>query len=140
MTIPNTPSPPAHTAGKVRLCGGYTPAYTAIVSEDGHGYLVFRMADYAEDRERDKPIKAPSYEEHRANARRLVALWNSCIGLPTEALEAGVMERLIETTKALRAATMELALAARCVDALDLIGEVDATLALVDGQEGKTDA
>ena len=34
--------------------------------------------------------------EMDANARRFVACWNACMGIPTEALEAGAVKELLE--------------------------------------------
>ena len=43
-----------------------------------------------------------------ANARRIAATWNACEGIPTEALEAGVVRELIEAaTRYLAATTRE---------------------------------
>lgn len=36
-----------------------------------------------------------------ANARRIVATWNACEGIPTEALEEGVVREMIEALEAL---------------------------------------
>lgn len=38
-------------------------------------------------------------EEERANARRFAAAWNATRSLPTEALEAGVVEEMVEVPK-----------------------------------------
>ena len=37
----------------------------------------------------------------QANARRLVACWNACQSIPTEALEAGVVGELVEACRTL---------------------------------------
>lgn len=68
-----------HTPGLWRVCGGSTPAYSAITSNDG--YVVFSMADRVSDMEHGKPIKAPDYDTQRANAKRIVACVNACRGI-----------------------------------------------------------
>lgn len=60
-----------HTPGPWELCGGYTPAYSAITSNDG--YIVFGMADASNHTEHGRPIKAPGVETQRANARLIAA-------------------------------------------------------------------
>lgn len=35
-------------------------------------------------------------EKTESDARRLTAAWNACEGIPTEALEAGAVRRLVE--------------------------------------------
>jgi len=61
----------SYTKGPWRVCGGYTPHYIGIHSSDG--YIIWRMADPHEDREGDRPIKAPDYSTQRDNARLLAA-------------------------------------------------------------------
>ena len=56
-----------HTPGPWRRCGGFTPAYCAIHSDDG--YIVFGMADPSAHTERGQPIKAPDTDTQHANAR-----------------------------------------------------------------------
>lgn len=56
-----------HTPTPWRECGGATPHYKAIHSQDG--YIVFGFADKFHDRENGEPIKCPSYEVQRANAK-----------------------------------------------------------------------
>ena len=46
-----------------------------------------------------------TYDENKANARRICAAWNACEGIPTEALEAGVVKDMLE---ALRIAQAEI--------------------------------
>lgn len=60
-----------HTPGPWRVCGGHTPKFKAIHSSQG--YIVFSMADYVDDTENNKPIKAPDYETQSANARLMAA-------------------------------------------------------------------
>jgi hypothetical protein len=43
----------------------------------------------------------PSGDEMRANARRVVALWNACAGLSTEALESGALAKALEALASL---------------------------------------
>lgn len=60
-----------HTPGPWRKCGGYTPKFVAIDSNDG--YIVFQMADHIVDKEHGKEIRAPEYETQQANARLIAA-------------------------------------------------------------------
>lgn len=51
-------------------------------------------------------------DEDRANARRIVAAWNACDGISTEALEAGAVADLLEALK-------------ECMRALRMLGHTD---------------
>lgn len=42
-----------------------------------------------------------AYAIQQANAQRIVATWNACEGIPTEALEPGVVRELVEALEAL---------------------------------------
>ena len=42
-----------------------------------------------------------------ANARRICAAWNACEGIPTEALEAGVVKDILEALRGCKAAMCE---------------------------------
>lgn len=46
-------------------------------------------------------VSAPAMRQMPAevNARRLAACWNACQSIPTEALEAGVVEELLEAVR-----------------------------------------
>jgi hypothetical protein len=46
-------------------------------------------------------VSAPAMRQMpaEANARRLVACWNACQSIPTEALEAGVVGELVEAVR-----------------------------------------
>ncbi len=75
-----TPAP-AHTPGKLNYDNAHHPEFTLFVYSEA-------------DLERDDPsicaITQPEgmdAEEMEANARRLVAAWNACEGISTEALE-----------------------------------------------------
>ncbi|UXO93966.1 hypothetical protein Pan3_44 [Pseudanabaena phage Pan3] len=48
--------------------------------------------------------RAPWVDEGKANARRIVAAINATAGIPTEALEAGVVRELVEAARELLAA------------------------------------
>ena len=56
-----------HTPGPWRSCGGYTPQYKAITSQDG--YIVFGMADPYCHTANGAPIQAPPLEAQCANAK-----------------------------------------------------------------------
>ena len=43
-----------------------------------------------------------TYDENKANARRICAVWNACEGIPTEALEAGVVKDMLEALVEIR--------------------------------------
>ena len=60
-----------HTPGPWRRCGGFTPAYCAIHSNDG--YIVFGLADPGAHTEQGQPIKAPDTDTQHANARLIAA-------------------------------------------------------------------
>ena len=63
---------PAFTPGPWTRCGGYAPLSIAIDSPQG--YIVFRMADPAHDKEPDlRPIRAPDAQTQQANARLISA-------------------------------------------------------------------
>jgi hypothetical protein len=47
-------------------------------------------------------------EQHEANARRICAAVNACKGLPTEALEQGVVARLLESLDYLLQQTVDM--------------------------------
>jgi hypothetical protein len=63
-----------HTPTPWRVCGGFTPEFTAIHSSAG--YIIFRFADNEVDVEGTSLIKAPSYDEQRANAAHIVKCVN----------------------------------------------------------------
>ena len=44
-----------------------------------------------------------TYDENKGNARRICAAWNACEGIPTEALEAGVVKDMLEALLECRA-------------------------------------
>lgn len=51
----------------------------------------------------DLGIQGRTVAEAHANARRIVAAWNACIGISTEALEAGVVAEMVAVINALKA-------------------------------------
>ena len=59
------------TKGDWRVCGGFTPEYSAITSKDG--YIIFGMADRTSHKERGKLIKAPDYQTQRLNLKLIAA-------------------------------------------------------------------
>jgi len=77
-----------HTPGKLVVCTlGYPHA--DVKSEGPDSYNV--ALTWGLRKVNKSPANnAKKQAEARANARRIVACWNYCIGLPTEELEASV--------------------------------------------------
>lgn len=79
---------PKHTPGRLHVG---PPGSFSINAENGHG--ICEVLHYCDD---------PGFDnkqldiEPKANAERLVAAWNACLDIPTEALEAGVVKELLE--------------------------------------------
>lgn len=104
--MPDDPKP-AHTAGQIRL-------ESEPWSDDLEVYLwsVDGDVQVGSASPHDVPV-----EVRNANARRLVALWNSCQALSTEALEANVIERMVDMLGRVRA-TYHLEVLIEDIDAL----------------------
>jgi len=67
----------------------------SLNAENGHGICeIMHCADDPGFANKELVI------DPNANARRLVACWNACLDIPTEALEAGVVKDLLEACKA----------------------------------------
>lgn len=123
MTHPNTPPPPAHTAGRLTI-----NEWCCIHDESGEILLLTGVALTTE-------CHRPSQRLARANGRRLVAAWNACVALPTEALERGAVERLVELAR-LVVRYLETESLMESDDLSDEMGALArAALAPFDGQE-----
>lgn len=102
------------TPGPWRKCGGATPAYTSIHSESG--YVVYGMADCFQHTEAGRPIKAPTSDTQRSNAKAIA-------DLPTTLLHRDQLlaenERLKDAAKALHDVIVDSS------DHIDYGGEFD---------------
>ena len=65
----------------------YLNGQPSIVGRNGAGFAVALMAPWG-------PAVNDSVDKREANARRIVACVNACAGIPTEAIEAGVVDAL----------------------------------------------
>jgi hypothetical protein len=83
-------SPDATQAGKVRAYGR--------LSVDPNNDLAFDLLQ-----DDDQPMAFGYVYANPADARGLVAAWNACEGIPTEALEAGVVADMLEALRTMTA-------------------------------------
>ena len=102
-----------HTPGKLRQSAG--DAFTIFCDHKGRAIKMIAKAQCGGL----SGVRAVGAE---ANARRIVACINACAGIPTEALEAGVVADLIR----------DLTTAARALEKADdtaqIVDHIDATL------------
>lgn len=89
---PNAPPPHAHTPGRLTIT-----EWGRVLDDSGDPFRVNGVVQTTANFESDNLAVA------EANRRRLVAAWNAVERIPTEALAAGVVERLIEACKLARA-------------------------------------
>lgn len=82
-----------HTQGELKYASESINPDWAVVT-DANGSVVANVPDV---------VSAPAMRQMpaEANARRLVACWNACQSIPTEALEAGVVGELVEACRTL---------------------------------------
>ena len=73
----------------------YLNGQPSIVGQNGAGFAVALMAPWG-------PAVNDSVDKREANARRIVACVNACAGIPTEAIEAGVVGELVRACKLYR--------------------------------------
>jgi len=77
-----------------------------------------------------------AYAIQQANAQRIVATWNACEGIPTEALEAGVVREMVEVLKETQTAMNWADCDGRLTSALHSCGQrIDAVLAKLRGEQ-----
>lgn len=56
---------------------------------------------WPEPRDQHGPVAmvSPVRDDTKENLRRIVALWNACAGIPTEALESGALGKALEAMR-----------------------------------------
>ncbi len=74
----------------------FRPTKGLSLEENGRKVSLAHFDYYEDD---DYPWDKYSWEEIEDSARRLVAGWNACIGIKTEALENGVINDLVDLAK-----------------------------------------
>lgn len=86
-----------HTPGKVTVRYEYT-RFILFADKRPFGHFVGWSA-----KEQDgNPDGVTTEDEDMANARRIKATWNDCNGIPTEALENGVVGELLEACEEIK--------------------------------------